>query len=146
VEIVQDRCFLQVIPAFWDQFRISIWGFYVRCAIRLVIYYFRLVLFCKVTINSIGSGPNFSWSCMDYTKAWYQWAFSGFGHPFGSSSHSYCCMSCLNSKSVVFQLVVIFYHKDPSTGYIQRSKPWIDDPRVVPNTSSSFTPNSSLNF
>lgn len=82
---------------------------------------------------------------MDDTEAWYWWAFSDFGHPFGSSNHPYYCMSSPSSKSVVFQFVVIFNHGDPCTGYIQRSRALIDDSTMVPSTYSSFYPDSSLN-
>lgn len=51
----------------------------------------------------------FSWSCMDHLNTWYAQELNIFGYPFGSSIHSYSCMSCPSSRSTIFQSVVFFF-------------------------------------
>lgn len=140
-DVMQDLSLPHLISAYWGHIQISIWPFYNIYAIRLIIQCSRSVIF-----NCIGIRVS-TRSCMGYLEIWHGYTFNIFEYQFGSSSHIYPCIANIRPKLFIFDIVAsFFYYGDPCTLYILRSRPRIDDSKLVPDSTSNYAPDSSFRF
>ena len=136
-DVMQDLSLLLMISTYWIQ--IPIWPFHVRYAIRLVIHCSRpVILYCIGICIMHGLIKDEIQTCIQLI-----WVPMRLFHPYVPLHDSY-----IRAKSVIFYptVIIFFYYGDLCTRHIMRSRPWINDSRLVPYSALDFALDSTFRF